>query len=45
MDAFFFFNKNGSLEVGLELLKTEGSREGFFKRGLIMACLKTEGEK
>ena len=39
------FDKNGSLEIGLKLLKTEGSRIGFFKSGCTTACLKIEGNR
>ena len=31
-------DKNGSLEIGLKLLRTEGSRFGFFKRGWTTVC-------
>lgn len=36
------FDKNSS-EIGLKLLKSDGSRLGFFESGLTIACLKAEG--
>ena len=38
------FDKNGNLEIGLKLLRSEGSRLGFFKRGWTAACLKADGK-
>ena len=37
-------DKNGSFEIGLKLLRAEGSRFGFFKRGWTTLCLKECGE-
>ena len=37
--------KNGSLEVDLKSLKTDKSREGFFLKGIPVACLKFKEEK
>ena len=37
-------DRNDSLEIGLWLFRTDGSRLGFFRRGWMMACLKPEGK-
>ena len=36
-------DKNESLEMGLKLLRTRGSRDGFFKRGSTRAFFRLEG--
>ena len=38
------FDENGSFEIGLKLLRTEESREGFFKISWITACLNEDGK-